>query len=132
MTRSATKAPVPLLATTDAACQRHLAKLLSRGEDASIQVEAAVRSILQDVHKRGDRALVALTKKFDQVTLSSHELGATQDEMAQALKSLPAPTRKALRTAAQRIRRFHPQTASVIMDLPRRAWGHPGPKNSAT
>ena len=27
--------------------------------------------------------------------------------MAQALKSLPAPTRKALRTAAQRIRRFH-------------------------
>ena len=107
MTRSATKAPVPLLATTDAACQRHLDKLLSRGEDASIQVEAAVRSILDDVHKRGDRALIALTKKFDQVTLSSHELGATQDEMAQALKSLPAPTRKALRTAAQRIRRFH-------------------------
>ena len=107
MTRSATKTLVPLLSTTDAACQRHLDKLLSRGESASAQVEAAVRSILHDVHKRGDRALIALTKKFDQVALASHELGATQAEMEQALKSLAPPVRKALRAAAQRIRRFH-------------------------
>ena len=107
MTRSATKALVPLLSTMDAACQRHLDKLLSRGESASTQVEAAVRSILHDVHKRGDRALITLTKKFDRVSLSPHELGATQVEMEYALKSLAAPVRKALRVAAQRIRRFH-------------------------
>ena len=107
MTRTSTKALVPLLATTDAACKRYLDKLLSRGESASAQVEATVRSILQDVHKRGDRALMALTKKLDKVTLPSHKLGATEVEMAQALKSLSAPTRKALRAAAQRIRRFH-------------------------
>ncbi len=109
MTRSTTKALIPLLATTDAACQRHLDKLLSRGESASTQVEAAVRSILHEVQTHGDRALLALTKKFDQVSLSSQELGATQEELEQALKRVAAPIRKALRTAAQRIRRFHRQ-----------------------
>ena len=98
---------VPLLATTDPACQRHLDTLLARGEHASTKVETAVRSILRDVQKRGDRALLALTKKFDHVPLSPQKLSVPQAEMEQAFTSLAAPTRKALRAAAQRIRRFH-------------------------
>ena len=106
-TRATAKTIVPLLSTTNAACQRHLKKLLSRGESTGSQVEAAVRSILQDVQKRGDRALIAYTKKFDHVSLSPQQLSATPGEMEQAFRSLPVPTRKALRSAAQRIRRFH-------------------------
>ena len=105
--RRSTPALVPLLTATDPACQRHLKKLLARGESASAEVEGTVRSILHDVQKRGDHALLTFTKKFDRVALTASQLGVPQAAMQAALKTLPVPIRKALRTAAQRIRRFH-------------------------
>ncbi len=105
--RMPTPLVVPLLATTDPACQRHLKKILSRGESASAEVEGTVRSILHDVQNRGDRALITLTKKFDRVALTPSQLGAAPAAMQAALKTLPVPIRKALQAAARRIRLFH-------------------------
>ncbi len=99
--------PVPLLGTTDPACQRRLDTLLARGETAGAEVEAAVRAILRDVRRHGDRALIRLTGKFDGVTLTPDALPVPRAERRRALAALPAATRRALDTAARRIRAFH-------------------------
>ena len=99
--------PVPLLTTTDPACQRRLDTLLARGETAGAAVEAAVRAILRDVRRHGDRALIRLTGKFDGVTLTPDALPVPRAERRRALAALPAAPRRALDTAARRIRTFH-------------------------
>jgi histidinol dehydrogenase len=98
---------VPVLKTSEPACQRHLQKLLTRGEAASAEVETQVREILQQVKKQGDRALVSLTKKLDRVQLSPQTLQVSKVELAAALDSLSRPERIALLTAAKRITYFH-------------------------
>ena len=99
--------PVPLLTTTDPTCQRRLDTLLARGETAGAEVEAAVRAILRDVRRHGDRALIRLTGKFDGVTLTPDALPVPRAERRRALAALPAASRRALDTAARRIRAFH-------------------------
>lgn len=99
--------PVPLLTTADPACRRRLDTLLARGETAGDEVEAAVRAILRDVQRHGDRALIRLTGKFDGVTLTPAALPVSRAERRHALAALPAATRRALETAARRIRAFH-------------------------
>jgi histidinol dehydrogenase len=98
---------VPILQTTDPACRRHLQKLLARGEGGSAQIEGTVRTILRDVKKKGDSALLTYTAKFDGVRLTPETLAVSQSEMAAALAALPKPERRALQTAAQRITAFH-------------------------
>lgn len=99
--------PVPLLTTTDPAWRRRLDTLLARGETAGAEVEAAVRAILHDVRRYGDRALIRLTGKFDGVTLTPDALPVPCAERRRALAALPAAPRRALDTAARRIRAFH-------------------------
>ncbi|MGH7960311.1 MAG: histidinol dehydrogenase [Candidatus Binatia bacterium] len=98
---------VPLLRTSEPACKRHLQKLLARGENASTQVEEQVRTILQTVRKKGDRALFSYTRLFDRVRLTPETLTITKPEMAAALAALPKPERTALQAAAKRIAAFH-------------------------
>ena len=98
---------VPLLRTTEPTCQRHLQRLFARGENTSLQVEETVRTIIQTVRKKGDRALFAYTYKFDRVRLTAETLTVTKAEMAAASVALSKSERIALQTAAQRIRAFH-------------------------
>jgi histidinol dehydrogenase len=98
---------VPLLRTADPASQRHLQKLLARGEQASAEVEANVRTILQEVKKKGDRALCSYTWAFDHVRITPGTFAVTATEMDRAVAALPASERTALQTAAKRIASFH-------------------------
>lgn len=98
---------IPLLKTSDPACQRRLDKLFARGENASHQVEAAVRTILHNVKSKGDRAIIAATRTFDRVRLTPEMLQVTAEELDQALAAVPKSDRTALQSAARRIRAFH-------------------------
>ncbi len=98
---------VPLLKTGSPAFCKHLQKLLQRGEEAGAQVEASVRSILEEVRKKGDRALVAYTQRLDRVRLKPAELRVPQAEMEKAFSLLPPPAQRALQLAAKRITAFH-------------------------
>jgi len=69
------------------------------------KIEAAVRRIIEDVRKDGDRALFAYTERFDGARLKSLEV--SPGEMAAARKSVDAELFKALKFAAGRIERFH-------------------------
>lgn len=71
-------------------------------------VAARVSEILDDVKQRGDAAVLHWTNTFDRLGASSIEaLAIPRSRLEQSLANLPAVQAKALRTAAERIRRYH-------------------------
>jgi histidinol dehydrogenase len=80
-------------------------------EDAAIG--AAVDAVLADVRTRGDAAVLDCTARFDRVRADSvAALEITAAERRAAFDALPAAERDALRSAAERIRRFHERQRS--------------------
>jgi histidinol dehydrogenase len=82
-----------------------LAELERRGGAALDTVLPAVKRIVDDVRKRGDRALLRFAKQFDGLP-GAKALRVTQEEMAAAWKATDPALRDALRTAAGQIRGF--------------------------
>jgi len=82
-----------------------LAALEQRGGAALDAVLPAVKRIVADVRRRGDRALLRYASQFDGLTGSSL-LRVTQQEMAAAWKALDPALCEALSTAAEQIRGF--------------------------
>jgi histidinol dehydrogenase len=68
-------------------------------------VEAQVGKIVRDVKARGDRAVREYTEQFDGVRIRSFTVKET--EAKRAVKNMPRELKRALREAAQNIRRFH-------------------------
>jgi len=90
-----------------AAARRRLARLERRGEAAGARVEADVRRIIEAVRRRGDRALLAFTRRFDGVSLRRGELRVPDGALARAYRKQPPTVRRDLALAARRIRAFH-------------------------
>ena len=59
----------------------------------------------------GDAALLDYTRRFDRVALTASGLAVTEAELVAAERAVGATTMKALRYAAQRIERFHRESA---------------------
>ena len=66
--------------------------------------EAVVRPILEDVRKRGDRALLEYARKFD--GLARRTVRVSEEDLAAARRRLSPEFRRAVRTAAANIRDF--------------------------
>ena len=83
--------------------------LLSRrapGEmPGGVDLEAAVRQIIDEVRRRGDAALFDYTFKFDGVKLTSLEV--SKEEIKRAYQDVDADLVAALRVSAERIRSYH-------------------------
>ena len=68
----------------------------------------AVRSVLADVRRQGDEAVIRYTGQWDGLFVSSMaQLEVPLEQMQEAFHGLDAAKREALETAAERIRRFH-------------------------
>ncbi|UWR14868.1 histidinol dehydrogenase [Sulfitobacter sp. M368] len=83
------------------------AALLGAKREDSPDVDAAVADIIADVRTRGDAAVIALTEKFDRVTLSPETLRISPAEVTAAAAKVSAEDRAALELAATRIRAYH-------------------------
>ncbi len=71
-------------------------------------VNTTVKNILKDVRTRGDAALVEYTNKLDRMSAASMaDLTLDLERLDAALNNIPAETRLALETAAQRLRTYH-------------------------
>jgi len=81
--------------------------------------EQSVREIINDVYKRGDKALFEYTLKFDKAHLTSLEV--SQDEVKTAYRQADQKLVKSLELAAKRIEAFHTAQMDVI-------WGQAGEK----
>ena len=78
----------------------------SAATDAAI--EHRVADILADVQKRGDKALLEYTARFDGLEVASmNALELTQAELKAAFEAITAAQRDALQAAAQRVRTYH-------------------------
>jgi len=82
-----------------------LAALEQRGGAALDAVLTAVKHIVADVHKRGDRALLRYAAQFDGLA-GANSLRVTPDEMSAAWNAVTPAMRDALSMAATQIRRF--------------------------
>jgi histidinol dehydrogenase len=82
-----------------------LDRLARRGGAALDAVLPAVRRIVADVRKQGDRALLRYAAKFDGLA-GAADLRVTADEMAAAWSAIAPAMQEALSMAAQQIRAF--------------------------
>ncbi len=83
------------------------AHFLAMKREASADIEAATRAIVDDVAARGDIALIEATRKFDRLDLDAGTLRVTSDEIDAAVKACAAATLDALTFARDRIENFH-------------------------
>jgi histidinol dehydrogenase len=70
-------------------------------------VEALVKTILHDVKKSGDTALIDYTLKYDKISLEKNSLLVSESEVADAYETLDSEVIDDLTMAADRIERFH-------------------------
>ncbi len=80
---------------------------LAMKREVSADIDAAARSIVDDVAKHGDAALIAATKKFDRLDVTAGGLRITSAEIETATKACDAATLDALKFARDRIEVFH-------------------------
>jgi histidinol dehydrogenase len=87
--------------------ENYLAQMDQREIQNSPRLEKQVRSILNDVRKRGDAALIHYTKVFDGIKISANKLLVKPEEIKKAYQKVPRDFLKTLERATHRIRRFH-------------------------
>ena len=85
----------------------YLSEVERRVAQDRVRLERGVRSILEEVRKRGDKALLQYTRVFDGVELEIDQLQVEPREIAGAYTKVPKEFLATLKKAAQRIQRFH-------------------------
>lgn len=96
------------LSTQDPNFQKKLDKLLQREILVEDEVISSVSSILDDVKRRGDKAVIEYTNKFDGFNAKLiDDLIISNEQLKEALSGLPKGQMKALNHAAERIKNYH-------------------------
>ena len=94
------------LSTRSAGFGTQLAALTRYEAAQNADVQRVVRSIIADVRRRGDAAVLAYARRFDRVTAASvAKLEVGKKDLQAALRSIPKPQAVALREAARRDRK---------------------------
>jgi histidinol dehydrogenase len=100
--------PMPIRLDTRAPDFAHRFRaLLAAKREVAEDVEAAVRAIIADVVARGDRALVALSQRFDRVDLGALGLRVSASEIEAATTASDKAAIDALALARERIEAYH-------------------------
>jgi histidinol dehydrogenase len=86
---------------------KRFGEFLAMKREASADIEAATRLIVDDVAKRGDLALIEATRKFDRLDLDASRLRVSAGEIDAAVKACDPATLEALEFARDRIESFH-------------------------
>ncbi len=82
-------------------------KLLSPADDSQSGLRETVSSILENVRKNGDTALLEYTNRFDRRNAGAGDLEIPPEVIGNALSDLPSHLLEALEAASVRIRRYH-------------------------
>jgi histidinol dehydrogenase len=95
------------LDTRSADFAKRFRAFLDSKREASADVDAAARAIVNDVAARGDAALKDYTLKFDQLDLDRVGFKVTPEEITAAVKASEPTALAALELARDRIEAFH-------------------------
>ena len=85
--------------------KKSVSKLLQARGSALSAAEAVVRPILDDIRRRGDRALLGYAKKFDRLDLRKTGFTVSRAEIRRAYREVPQGFVEAVRVAAANIRK---------------------------
>src|SRR5512132_1834912 len=80
-------------------------RLVSRSVALDAELTSVVASIVDDVRRRGDEALIDYTKRFDNVELKQLKIG--EEELRVCAAGADERVRRALREAIGNVRHFH-------------------------
>lgn len=87
-----------------------LRRICDRTHDEQVvHKEATVQQVLQEVRRKGDRALLHFTEEFDHVTLKPEELRVSGAELDAAYQQVSKELLDAIRLACKKIEAFHSQ-----------------------
>lgn len=96
------------LSTTQPDFKASLANVLAFEKKTDESINTIVASILEDVRTHGDKAVLEYSNRFDRLGINDAKaLEISLEECQAALASLTPERRKALQTAADRIRKYH-------------------------
>jgi histidinol dehydrogenase len=96
-----------LLRSGEREFNRFLAEVENRATLDGLRLERRVRSILEDVRRGGDEALLHYTWRFDRVRLGPRQFSIRREEIEEAYGRIDREFVRTLKRAARRIRRFH-------------------------
>ena len=97
-----------ILKTSEPRFGEEFARLLDRAQSVDANIEVTVKAIIANISARGDDALVEYTRRFDRYDVASAAaLEVPKSRLTQAAKSIGSEKLTALKTAAERIRRYH-------------------------
>ena len=82
-------------------------KLLEMKREASEDVDAAARALIDDVVARGDEAIIEATQRFDRLSLTPSSMRVAAEEITAARAACDEHTLDALRFARDRIEAYH-------------------------
>ena len=95
--------------------ERYLSEVEGRVAQDSLRLEKEVRSILEDVKKRGDEALIHYTQVFDGLRIPIHELQVKRSEVKEAYRKVPRDFLGTLKKATRRIKSFHQHLSKKLI-----------------
>lgn len=95
------------LKSNDSDFEAQFTELLGLKREVSVDVDNAVREIINDVRARGDAALIDLTQKFDRLDLRRTGIAVSAAEVDAAYAACSKETLEALVLARDRIRDHH-------------------------
>ena len=98
---------VKLIKTTEPGFKPLLKRILGRRVVRDSAVERRVWEIIENVRRKGDRALIQYTALFDHRRLTAQTIEVQPSEIEAALKKVPGGDLSILRLAAKRILTFH-------------------------
>lgn len=98
---------IDIFKSSDKDFRNRLQAITSRGEADTSKVEEAVKGIIADVRKDGDKALFSYTKQFDRLSVTKNTVKVSEAEFKNARKVVSKEIVESLNLAAKRIESFH-------------------------
>jgi histidinol dehydrogenase len=104
----ASELSITRLSTAQSDFEQQLKHYLAWDESANQEVVDTVKSILEEVRTKGDKALLAYTKRFDRLDLSeTQQIELSKERLSLALTRITEDQKSALTLSAKRIRDYH-------------------------
>lgn len=95
------------LSSTEPDFSGQLTALCIDTAEPDAEISGVVASILSDVRRRGDEALLEYTNRFDERDSVIEDIEISATEIEAALNAIPDELRTALEYAADRVRKYH-------------------------
>ncbi len=99
---------VKILKTTDKSFEKGFENLLQKRNQDDQKIDKKVAKIIDDVKLRSDKALIDLTKKYDQLDAEEiNDLVVSKKELDSSVMVIKEKTKKSLKRAIKRVRSYH-------------------------